>query len=116
MIFGVNEKYKVFLKCLGYDASDIPRFRDCFLQGDKIVIHTRTGGGNREDYEDDNDRLAANQYYISDSDDDFDCTYANFYFKFPPEFEEDLKAISEKDTTKTPSEKWKAFLDITGAV
>jgi hypothetical protein len=63
------------------------------IQGDYVVaIYTRQGGGNRECWCDDydnhedyclsanNEELTNHPNYLSDSDDDFDSTYATFYF------------------------------------
>lgn len=132
MLFGVNDMAQVLLKCLNFNASDIPRFRDCYLEKDRIVIHTRTGGGNRDCYDslesckenypeyfdgtDDpkgpwNSDLQKHPLYLSDEDDDFDSTYANFYFKFPEEFKSDLEAISEKREDLKPSDKWTILLE-----
>jgi hypothetical protein len=57
--------------------------------------------------------LKQNPYYLYDNDDDFDCTYAYFTFKFPPEYEEDLRAIAEKNNNYSPSEKWKLLFETT---
>ena len=108
-LFGINEVAPMLLKCLALSPDDIPRFRDCYLNGEDIVIHTRTGGGNREDYEKENAKLQAHPNYLRDEDDDFDCTYANFYFSFPKEYAEDLKAISQQRPDIKPSEKWQAL-------
>ena len=81
------------LKAIGLSKEDIPRFRGAGVDGDKICIHTRTGGGNRESYEEENTLLTKNKYYLYDEDDDFDCTYANFWFKIP----EEHKAIKETE-------------------
>ena len=111
MVFGTNKAAPVLLKILGVTADDVPRFRDCFLSEGKIVIHTRTGGGNRKDYEDGNQLLQANQHYISDAYDDFDSTYANFYFRIPEEYAGDLKALVAKDENNIPSEKWRLLIE-----
>lgn len=63
------------------------------VTGDFVVsVSTRQGGGNREcwcdDYENhdsgclekNNEELVAHPNYLSDEDDDFDSTYANFYY------------------------------------
>jgi len=111
-LFGVNELAPVLLKCLNLDAYDVPRFRDCFFAKDNtICIHTRTGGGNREEYESENEWLASHEYYIYDEDDEYDCTYANFYFHYPKEFEEDLTALAGNVITHVPSEKWKMLFE-----
>lgn len=108
MMFGVNNRADTLLACLGLTKQDVPRFRDCFVDNGEIIIHTRTGGGNRDDYEEENSALQANANYLYDEDDDFDCTYANFHFSFPEEYASDLKQIGENDVK--PSDKWKALL------
>ena len=70
MLFGVNSAAPVLLATLGLTAGDVPCFRDCYIDGDNIVIHTRTGGGNREDYEVENEELQSNPFYVRDEDDE----------------------------------------------
>lgn len=130
MLFGVNDYAPVLIAALGMTANDVPRFRHCYIDGEQIVIRTRTGGGNRDYYDSEescrenypdyfngkedpsgpwNSSLTGSKFYIYDEDDDFDSTYANFYFRFPDEYAEDLKAIAARSETHTPSEKWKAL-------
>lgn len=132
MLFGVNARAPMFLACLNLSPSDIPRFRDCYVRDNAIVVYTRTGGGNREYYESEascrenypeyfqgestehpsgpwNADLRKHPNFVSDVDCDFDCTYAYFFFSFPDEFKEDLKAISQADPDHKPSDKWKAL-------
>lgn len=120
MLFGINDLTPFLLSVLGIKQEDIPRFRDCFLNEGYIVIHTRTGGGNREYYDypnDDNQEgpwnstLRDNEYYISDNDDEFDCTYANFYFRFPNEYRSDLEALEAGNESYTPSERWQMLFE-----
>lgn len=131
MYFGVNRAASVLLATLGLTENDVPRFRDCYIDGDRIVIHTRTGGGNRDYYDSEescranypeyfdgkedptgpwNSSLTLNTYYLYDKDDDFDSTYANFNFKFPEEYAANLKALAERSKMHKPSEKWQALL------
>lgn len=90
MLFGVEPTADIALKMLGVGPHDVPRFRDAYFkwadntQTDPvIVIHTRTGGGNREAYRSENDRLTALVGYRYDRDDNFDSTYADFFFSVP---------------------------------
>lgn len=78
-----------------------PRYRDCFFDGIHIVVHTRTGGGNREEYELENRIMTAHPWYVCDADDDLDCTYANFYYAPPPAIAATLTAADS-----TPAERW----------
>lgn len=133
LLFGTNAAAPLLLAALGLTENDIPRFRDCYVDGEYIVIHTRTGGGNRDYYESAescrncypeyfndgpdepagpwNSDLAAHPCYVRDEDDDFDSTYADFYFKFPEEYAEDLNALSAVVKEYKPSEKWQALFD-----
>ena len=89
MIFGQNPNSDILLSILGLKKSDVERFRDCGFEDGGIFIYTRTGGGNRDGYP--NEKLTSNPYYLSDEDDNFDCTYATYHFKFPDEIKKDCE-------------------------
>lgn len=93
LLFGKNPSTEIILALIGLKENDVQRFRDCGIdfENKQIFIYTRTGGGNRWDYP--NEKLTSNPYYIYDEDDDFDSTYATYYFKFPPEIEEDINNL-----------------------
>jgi hypothetical protein len=111
-LFGTNPYAKALLIILG--NPDVPRFRDCYLNEEgEIVIYTRTGGGNREYYDEpnaDNEEGPWNSTlwnipgYLRDEDDDFDSTYAYFYFTPPKEFGDILEEIKKKQGSRNPSE------------
>lgn len=123
MLFGVNPDYNQILAALNITHEEVPRFRDAYLterEGQQVIaIHTRMGGGNRGHWDFDSDseegvecscngcrakyRLAQHPSYIADEDDDFDSTYATYYFKMPDH-------LTGENSTK-PAEKWKAFLE-----
>ena len=139
MLFGVNRAAPVVLAALGLKPDAVPRFRDAYaIKTDAgeyfVVIHTRTGGGNRDYYENEescrssypdyfeegkesewpagpwNDELRAHPNYVRDEDDDFDSTYADFYFSLPIDYAPELKALADGGTV-TPSEKWQILLE-----
>lgn len=93
MLFGQNVAADAILATLGLTRHDVGRFRDCFVANGEIAIYTRNGGGNRDDYQEVFDELAANPCYLRDEDDEYDCTYATIYFRFPDEFADDLKKL-----------------------
>ncbi len=69
----------------------IPRYRDTYTAVNaagvpRIVIYTRTGGGNRPGYADQNKALAAHPLYLGDRDDSFDSTFAHFEFAVPADW------------------------------
>lgn len=108
-LFGQNDKAGFLLGLLGKTADDFGRFRDVYVTEDYIVVHTRNGGGNRESYQGVFDELSEHPLYAYDEDDDFDCTYADIYFKHPAGFEELLKEMAVG--TVTPAEKWQLLFE-----
>lgn len=134
-LFGVNPFSRTLLAMLGTDESQVPRYRDCFLSDDgaEIIIHTRTGGGNRDFYENEarcrdsypeyfdrsdappsgpwNDDLRSIAGFIRDVDDDFDSTYADFHYAIPPAFKEQVALLSELGAISNPAQKWQSLLD-----
>lgn len=116
MLFGQNSEADNLLALLRSVDADFnpPRFRDCYFDGTHIVVHTRTGGGNRECWceGDDhgccyvaaNDAMTTHPWYASDADDDFDSTYADWRFTPPPEI-----AATLQKADITPAEKWQVL-------
>lgn len=128
-LFGYNKFAGLLLEMLGVTTITIPRFRDCYLSedGDEIIIHTRTGGGNREYYESEescqqhypelfkgdeepsgpwNEDLRAIPGYKYDRDDTFDATYANFHYAIPEAFREHVALLADKGAIDNPAKKW----------
>jgi hypothetical protein len=127
MMFGNNPLAGVTLGALNLSPNDIPRFRDAYYEADenRLVIYTRTGGGNREyygepdgydnaDYEGPfNSDLEAHPEYISDEDDDFDATYAYFYFNIPESFAPIFNTFKELGAGQdlNPTEKFAKMIE-----
>jgi len=117
MLFGRNPLSHLLLSMLGLDESMVGRFRDCYLKKDgegfEIVVFTRNGGGNRQDYEDVTSLLRSHPSFVKDFDDDFDCTYASYVFKVPEKFKAtaDELATLGAQSDKTPMEKFKGLVD-----
>lgn len=84
LVFGSTSELLPLADLFG--VTDIPRFRDLWVEKSDdpevttLVIYTRTGGGNREEYHEANKRLASHPGYVGDEDDAFDSTYAIFKF------------------------------------
>ncbi len=108
MIHGQNPYAPVLLSVLGLTSKDVPRYRDCWWTGDLIAIHTRTGGGNRDEYENENDQLCAMPTFVRDEDDAYDSTYATFYFKMPEAFAWVVPSLQAE--TLTAEQRWEAFM------
>lgn len=99
-INGVNQSTFFILPMLGKHPDEYPRFRDCFLFDEDrpeykghIHIYTRTGGGNREAYEEQNQMMVDMDGYVDDYDDDFDSTYATWVFEVPEKWKADHDAL-----------------------
>lgn len=112
-LHGVNKQAALLLQVLDLAPIgkwDTGRFRDIHLNADgtEIILFTRNGGGNREHYNDDTEEgigcdctgcvisyhLPTHPNYLSDEDDDFDCTYASVRFSIPEEWKEFCKSIA----------------------
>jgi len=102
-IFGRNAHTELILSLLELRESDIERFRDCSIdyENKHIIILARTGGGNREDYP--NEKLVSHPCYVRDHDDEFDCTYATYYFNFPEDLTEDIIKLNDIEQYGIPS-------------
>jgi hypothetical protein len=109
MLFGVNPDADTLLSLLGKTTGDFGRFRNVYMEDGFIVVHTRNGGGNREDYEDVFDEMSEHPWYSHDADDDFDCTYANIYFKVPDD-EKIILYLKDIDKGANPRHQWATLL------
>lgn len=94
LLHGFDPNADPILGALGLTPSQIERFRDALFSkdGDAYVIEVlcRTGGGNRSDYP--NAALTAHPLYLRDFDDEYDPTYAHYYFRIPESVLADLAA------------------------
>jgi hypothetical protein len=123
----------LFLTCLGNPV--VARYRDSWAEkgedGEPVIaIYTRQGGGNRECYCEElkrehvpgqcyaacNEALAAHPLYLRDADDDFDATYATFWFRCPaepPELRGVLAGIMTEPVSM--SDRWQEAIDRIGS-
>ena len=129
LVHGENSGAVVLLGILGLQRDAVPRYRDCWWTGTEIAIHTRTGGGNREYYESEsvcrnnypeyfdgkegpsgpwNEDLQALPTFLRDEDDDFDSTYATFYFSVPDSLAWMIPALTTQE--ESPGERWEKII------
>ena len=116
LLFGSNNNSEALLKFINCDEDDFGRFRDVFVEDNHIVVHTRCGGGNREDYEHIFETMQNHPWYSHDRDCDYDYTYANIYFKIPDDqinnFNDLLKTFEQTENVKeTPDKKWENLFE-----
>ncbi len=116
LLFGVNQDADELLKILGLTEDDFGRFRDAYLdeKGTSIIVYTRCGGGNRDYYEEVFSKMEKHPEYVTDYDDDYDCTYAYFVFNVPNEFIKQTKLMSDKNKPKSVHEKFQEAIDDMG--
>lgn len=111
MLFGVSNHAQYALQLLGKTEGDFGRFRNAYFTEEYIVVHTRCGGGNRDSYEHVFAEMQSHPLFSHDADDDFDCTYCDFYFKHPAEATEQLKEIVKANPQLTPAEQWSKLFE-----
>ena len=105
MLFGFNPVCVLLLPMLGRKQEEWPRFRDCFLSddGQRIVIYTRVGGGNRgEGYGE--EELYKDPNFVTTYDDDYDSTYGYYEFNPPEKWKADFDKILEGDFNEVSDE------------
>ena len=92
-----------------------------------LSVYTRNGGGNRTHWDKDDKeggpdctctgcvgtyRLPSHPLYLSDEDDDFDCTYATFHFQVPTQFWPFLEELTVASSPEaTPRQRWDRLFD-----
>ena len=99
-LFGTNENKEEILKMIDInDERVFDRFRDIEIieNGTIIRVLTRTGGGNREGYQENWAKIKELPYYIQDYDDEFDETYAYIEFRVPGEHIERAKQLNNEN-------------------
>lgn len=111
MLHGWGVNARRILQVLGIDPTQIQRFRDASFakDGERHVLRImcRTGGGNRADFP--NAVLTQHPRYLRDCDDDFDSTFAYYYFSIPDEVLVELasEGLTLDDVTDTDTLKEK---------
>jgi hypothetical protein len=108
-LFGVDAGYPYYLGMLGLRTDDFGRFRDAYLNedGTEVIVLTRCGGGNRDDYQWMFDSMETHPQFICEFDDSFDCTYAYIKFSVP----EIHKKLCQALATRMPTPDIKKRLD-----
>lgn len=98
-LFGMNEEAVVLLGMIGLDKEYFKRFRDIELieKGTKIRVFTRLGGGNREDYKSEWEKIRKHELYIKDYDDSFDETYAYIEFNILDKYKETARKMFKEE-------------------
>lgn len=103
LVNGVSPATFMILPMLGRHPDEYPRFRDCFLMDEEhpeydkfIHVYTRTGGGNRDAYSDENSVMTDDSNFVADFDDSFDSTFASWVFSVPAVWKDDFDVILSK--------------------
>ena len=120
-LFGVKPPVFFMLPMLGdgHHPDTWPRFRDCFVGDDehpeyvdKIIVFTRTGGGNRDTYEAENDWIRDLPGFVTDYDDSFDSTFACWVFDVPEQFKEDFDKVCQGKIRETSAAYQQRLVDV----
>jgi len=115
LVFKPDEgRCAVVLFSLGFVTADVGRFRDAWAEirdGQPVfAIYTRNGGGNRQDQAEGIRRMQSHDLYVADTDDQFDSTYATFYFTMPPEVVEKVGVENIQEHVDTDA-RWLAAIE-----
>lgn len=106
MVVGRHPLAGLLLERLGFESEAevrrIPRLRDVYLYQDEIRVLTRTGGGNRDEYEEGNDWIRARPGFLRDWDDPYDNTYAWWSFAWPEADREGLQLVLDELIQRRP--------------
>lgn len=107
-LFGVRPESHVLLSWIELKEDDFYRFRDCYFSkdGSRIIVYTRCGGPNREDYQTMYNSISHNPLYIRDYDDNYDNTYSSIEFAIPSKYKTLAESMFEKADTSTGAEKF----------
>lgn len=119
LVFGENTYGEALVTLLNdVQAVNVGRYRDAWVEaaGDDLMIrvHTRNGGGNREWMDDAITSMEAHPWYVRDEDDDFDSTYADFWFRPDLTTLDPATARGLVDIAQAPvdmTERWQAAID-----
>lgn len=116
MLNGFSGNARIALAMLAIKPEDCGRFRDAWIDvgGEKIIIYTRNGGGNRESYEDVTEAFRSHPLFVEDFDDDFDCTYASYVFRVPNDYAFLARELAPKEALPSLKEKTDAAIEAVG--
>ena len=106
IVFGMNPDADKLLALLDATREDFGRFRNVYMEDGYIVVHTRCGGGNREEYFP--EWVEDHPWYSHDADQDFDCTYADIYFKLPEDKYKTFASLLNPGAN--PEDQWNSLL------
>lgn len=86
----------IVLTMLALVPSSVPRIRDAYASDDghRIMVLTRSGGGNREHYKEKNDYMREHPQFVHDFDDAVDDTFALFVYDTPTKYLDDLSILT----------------------
>lgn len=98
-LFGENEDAVAILGFASLTREMFPRYRDVFLadEGRTIIVYTRIGGNNRNDYQEEIQQIMKHPQYKDNCDDELDNTYAYFKFNVLPKYSDTAKKIFKEE-------------------
>lgn len=105
----MDHRYEVDLcdELLGwttFSVQDFPRFREAVVEEREpwIVVRTRSGGDNRNEYSEEIDECTALPHFDHEEDDTFDSTYMYFWYKVPKQSMDKWREFAGKTKEEFP--------------
>lgn len=105
-----NPDANALIGFLGLNKEIFGRYRNVYLNkaGDKIIVYTRCGGGNRKEYDRVFEIMKRHPNYLRDYDDTQDNTYAYIEFSVPDKYKQTAQHMKPD---KEPLTVWEQFQD-----
>lgn len=109
-LFDENPDANALIGFLGLNKEIFGRYRNVYLNkaGDKIIVYTRCGGGNRKEYDRVFEIMKRHPNYLRDYDDSGDETYAYIEFSVPDKYKQTAQHMKPD---KEPLTVWEQFQD-----
>lgn len=110
-----NVNFQRFRKIYIDNKEDIDTC-DQYVPKKVLTVVTRTGGGNREEYENDNQENHKHVLFIDDQDDEDDSTFCHFTFHIPIKYKYvvDFEEFLTKQERYMTKEEYKEFISKVG--
>ena len=108
MVHGENKDADKLVYMVDLERDAFGRFRDIYLNADgtSIIVYTRCGGSNRQEYDKVFEDMESHDEYIRDYDDEYDETYCYFEFSIPYDHQKEAKKMATGIEPETVHQKF----------
>lgn len=117
MVMGINPYGPGLMALLGIDPRMVPRLRDCYVdvEAKQVVVLTRTGGGNRLGYAEENAWMESRPGFVKTEDDDYDSTFAKFWYAVDAKDADIIDEVAKAQGPFDPMKRFQALVEEMGS-